>query len=155
MFTRRTLASAAWPALLWLLGAAILAGCGQDGIKLAAVEGKVMLGGRPLATDSHTTGWVILHPDKAKGNQSLEEPRGPIDSEGNFRISTGTRPGAAPGWYKVTVDAAKVIDPANPYHSASGFLMPERYLDKEKSKLTFEVIDKAPAGAYDLTLDPK
>jgi hypothetical protein len=130
-------------------------GCGKDTLRLVQVEGKVMLGAKVLATDAHTTGTVVLHPDKSKGNTSLEEPRGSIDSEGHFKIATGTKPGAAPGWYKVTVDAATVIDPKNPYHSASGFLMPERYLDKETSKLAFEVVENAPAGTYDLKLDPK
>jgi hypothetical protein len=156
MFGRRTFAPGVWLGLLGGLGpVALLAGCGPGKVRLAPVEGKVMLGGKPLATDTHTTGWVILYPDKSKGNQSLEEPRGPIDAEGRFTISTGTRPGAAPGWYKVTVDAAKVIDPKNPYHSASGFLVPERYIDKEKSKLALEVVDDPPAGKYDLTLDAK
>jgi hypothetical protein len=156
MFTRQPLRPEQWFGLLCCLGAvASLSGCGKDKVGLVQVEGKVMLGAKVLATDAHTTGTVVLHPDKSKGNASLEEPRGPIDSEGNFKIATGTKPGAAPGWYKVTVDAAKVIDPKNPYHSASGFLMPERYLDKETSKLAFEVVENAPAGTYDLKLDPK
>jgi hypothetical protein len=90
-----------------------------------------------------------------KGNESLEIPRGSIDSEGKFKILTGLKEGVAPGWYKVTVDAAKVIDPKNPYHSASGFLMPIHYTDKEESNLAFEVVAKPPAGAYDLKLETK
>jgi len=156
MFTRQDLRPIQWFGMLYCLAAIVnLSGCGKDTITLVQVEGKVMLGEKLLATDSHTTGTVVLHPDKSKGNVSLEEPRGPIDSEGKFKIATGTKPGAAPGWYKVTVDAAKVIDPKNPYHSASGFLMPERYLDKETSKLALEVVENAPGGAYDLKLDPK
>src|SRR5437879_10302481 len=46
----------------------------------------------------------------------------------------------------VTVHAAKVADPQNPYHSASGFLMPERYIDRDKSKLAFEVVETPAAG---------
>jgi len=131
------------------------AGCGKGEAQLVPVEGTVMLGDKVLATDTHTTGTVVLHPDKSKGNDSLEEPRGSIDSSGRYKIFTGTRPGAAPGWYKVTVDAAKVEDPRNPYHSASGFLMPERYIDRDKSKLAFEVVETPAAGAYDLKLDAK
>ena len=156
MFTRQALRPKQWFGLLCCLSVVVsLPGCGKDTVRLAQVEGKVMLGAKVLATDAHTTGTVILHPDKSKGNASLEEPRGPIDSEGNFKISTGIKPGAAPGWYRVTVDAAKVIDLNNPYHSASGFLMPERYIDKQTSKLAFQVIENAPAGTYDLKLDPK
>ena len=156
MFTRHALGPKRRFGLLCLLGAVVnLSGCGKDTQRLMQVEGKVMLGAKLLATDAHTTGTVVLHPDKSKGNASLEEPRGPIDSGGNFRIATGTKPGAAPGWYKVTVDAAKVIDPKNPYHSASGFLMPERYLDNETSTHAIQVVENAPAGTYDLKFDPK
>ena len=55
----------------------------------------------------------------------------------------------------MTVDAATGIDPKNPYHIASGFLMPERYLDKETSIYAFQVVENAPAGTYDLKLDTK
>ena len=61
----------------------------------------------------------------------------------------------APGWYKVSVTAAKVIDPKNPYHTASDFLMPPRYLDKDASNLVLEAKDNAPTGSYDLKLDSK
>jgi hypothetical protein len=132
-----------------------LPSCGPGAARLVPVEGKVMVGDKLLTTDANTTGTVILYPDKSKGNGSLEEPRGAIDSAGNFKISTGTKPGAARGWYKVTVDAAKVVDPKNPYHSAAGWLHPERYIDKEKSKLAFEVVENAAPGAYDLKLDSK
>ena len=132
-----------------------VSGCGEEKSNLMPVEGAVLLGGKALATDAHTRGTVVLHPDKAKGNESLEIPRGSINSEGRFKILTGMKEGVAPGWYKVTVDAAKVIDPKNPYLSASGFLMPLHYTDKEESNLAFEVVDKAPPGAYDLKLDAK
>jgi hypothetical protein len=155
MFRRHTRVPWQWLGLFALGPPILLAGCGPQKARLVPVEGKVTVGGKPLATDANTTGWVILYPDKAKGNQSLEEPRGPIDSEGRYTISTGTRPGASPGWYKVSVDAAKVIDPKNPYHSASGFLIPERYIDKEKSKLALEVVEDAPTGKYDLALQTR
>src|SRR5947208_2309119 len=145
--------------VLGLLGClaalASLAGCGNgDRVKLVPVQGTVFLGAKVLATDATTKGTVVLYPDKAKGNLSLEIPRGAIDSEGNFTAMTGMKSGVAPGWYKVTVDAAKVLDPKNPYHSASGFLMPLRYVDKDESNLAFEVVDNAPPAAYDLKLDP-
>jgi hypothetical protein len=131
-------------------------GCGaKDTIKLLPVEGTVMLGDKVLATDANTKGTVRLYPDRTKGNDSLQIPRGSIDSEGKFKVLTGVKPGASLGWYRVTVDAATVIDPKNPYHSASGFLVPERYIDKDESDLAFEVVENAPAGAYDLKLNSK
>ena len=82
--------------LSWLVIVLLLAGCSKDGSNLLPVEGTVTLGDKALATDAHTTGTVILHPDKSKGNESLEEPRGVIDSAGKFKILTGMKPGAAP-----------------------------------------------------------
>jgi hypothetical protein len=122
-----------------------VAGCQKPGENLLPVEGKVLLGGKPL-----TTGYVILHPDKDKGNISLHEPRGPIDKQGNYRIATNEKPGAPPGWYKVAVTAADQIDPKNPYFTR--WLVPEKYIDYRKSQLAFEVVKQPAEGAYDLTL---
>jgi hypothetical protein len=135
--------------------AASAPGCGKEKERLLPVEGKVMLGDKPLATDTHTQGYVTLYPDKAKGNESLEVPLGTIDSRGNYEIFTRTNAGAAPGWYKVTVTAAPVVDPKNPYLKKTGWLMAERYVDKDTSKLAFEVVADPAAGAYDLTVLPK
>jgi len=147
-------------AILPLIGAVVsvicLSGCGKkEGAKLVPVEGKVMLGDRLLKTDTHTLGHVMLYPDKAKGNESLEVPMGTIDTEGHFTIATRTSQGAAPGWYKVAVTAAPVVDPKNPYLKKTGWLMPERYIDKDTSTLTFEVVDNPAPGAYDLKLEAK
>jgi hypothetical protein len=133
--------------------AATLTGCGTGGEHLLPVEGTVWLGDGPLATDAHTKGTVVLYPDKSKGNTSLEIPRGAIRGDGTYKILTGIKPGVAPGWYKVTVDAAKVVDPKNPYHSVQGFLVPRQYLDQEVSGLAFEVVEQPAVGAYDLKLD--
>jgi len=157
MFTRQIRAACPGLRLACVLaGILSLPGCGsKDKANLLPVEGKVLLGDNLLATDEHTKGTVALYPDKSKGNLSLEIPRGAIDAEGRFKILTGLKAGAAPGWYKVTVDAAKVLDPKNPYHSASGFLMPIRYIDKDESNLAFEVVANASPDAYDLKLDAK
>jgi hypothetical protein len=131
-----------------LLLAVSLAGCQKSGEKLLPVEGKVQLGGKPL-----TTGYVILHPDKDKGNTSLHEPRGQIDKQGNYRISTNEKTGAPPGWYKVAVTAADQIDPKNPYFTR--WLVPEKYIDYRTSQLAFEVVEQPAEGAYDLSLKEK
>ncbi len=54
----------------------------------------------------------------------------------------------------MSVNAAKVVDPKNPYHSASDFLMPLRYRDKTTSHLEVEVVEHAEPGKYDLKLEP-
>jgi hypothetical protein len=125
-----------------------LAGCGKSGSKLVQVAGKVTAGNKPL-----TTGTVIFYPDAGRGNTSKEEPRGDIDSEGNYRLLTGIQTGAAAGWYKVAVTAADQVDPKNPYFTK--WLIPEKYIDPRTSKLTIEVVASPAAGAYDLKLDAK
>jgi hypothetical protein len=124
------------------------AGCQKSGEKLLPVEGQVLLGSKPL-----TTGYVILHPDKAKGNSSLHEPRGEIDKQGHYRIFTNEKVGAPPGWYQIAVTAADQIDPKNPYFT--NWLIPEKYIDFRASQLAFEVVQQPAEGAYDLTLQPK
>src|SRR5579883_1283932 len=140
-----------WP-LRGLLASALLllsvAGCQKPGEKLLPVEGKVLLGGKPLST-----GFVILHPDKDKGNTSLHEPRGSIDKQGHYRITTNEKSGAPPGWYKVAVTAADQVDPKNPYFTR--WLVPEKYIDYRTSQLAFEVVEHPAEGAYDLTLKDK
>jgi len=139
------------PFLLLLCGATFavsLAGCFKGKDNLVPVEGKVTVGKKPL-----TTGFVVFYPDAAKGNISKEEPRGTLDAEGNYRLLTHTKNGAAPGWYKVAVTAADQLDPNNPYFTK--WRIPERYIDPRTSKLTVEVVENPAAGAYDLRLDPK
>jgi hypothetical protein len=123
-------------------------GCGKHGPKLVPVGGRVMVGTKPV-----TNGYVILYPDKARGNTSLEEPRGEIDPRGNYNILTGARAGAAPGWYRVAVTAAAGYDPKNPYFTE--WLIPQKYIDPKTSKLTIEVVESPGPGAYDFKLDPK
>ncbi len=110
------------------------------------MEGKVRYKGKPL-----TTGAVILFPDASKGNKSLHDPRGSIDGEGHYKVTTHPRPGAPTGWYKVGVIATEPSDPKNPYAPPRP-LIEEKFGRPDESNLTLEVrIDAAP-GAYDLDL---
>jgi hypothetical protein len=130
------------------------AGCGKEGPKLFPVEGNVTVGDQPLKMGTERRrGYVELIPDTARGNTTLELPRGYIDTEGRYRISTNQKPGAPPGWYKVRVDAADQPDPNNAYRFE--FLVPQRYIDGGSTTLTFEVVESPAAGAYDLRLDAK
>jgi hypothetical protein len=122
-------------------------GCRQGDPKLVQVEGNVTAGNKPL-----TFGTVILYPDATKKNESKEEPRGSIDANGHYQVLTGVKEGVTPGWYRVSVSAAKLLDPKNPYHT--DWLIPEKYLDPNKSKLRLEVVPNPAPGAYDLKLDP-
>jgi hypothetical protein len=127
-----------------------VAGCGAGGPRVLAVEGRVTVGGKPLTSG---TGTVIFYPDAARGNTSQEEPRGALDTEGRYRLRTGPRDGAAPGWYRVAVTAAKQLDPNNPYFTE--WLIPQRYIDPKTSNLSVQVVEAPAPGTYDLKLDAK
>jgi hypothetical protein len=122
-------------------------GCGsnQGGDKLFPVRGKVTYKAEPL-----TTGTVVLVADAAKGNTTKHEPRGPIDEQGNFQVSTAGTPGAPPGWYRVAVIANKPTNPSKPY-AVTGSLLPKKYGDANSSELAIEVTEK-PSAAYDISL---
>jgi hypothetical protein len=141
----------AFPVLIAGVFLAAAIGCGQgDGDlgRLVPVEGKVMFGGKPL-----TTGVVIFRPDASKGNTSKHEPRGPIDADGHYKLVTAEKKdGAAPGWYKVGIIAARQsTDAKNPYALPQS-LIPSFYNDPEKSRLDLEVVEKPNPGAYDLQI---
>lgn len=139
--------SGAFPILVASLSLASVSGCGKQDGKLAPVQGKVRVGDDPLST-----GVVIFRPDASKGNTSKEEPRGQLDAEGNYKLQTAQKEGAAPGWYKVGIIAAHPsTDPKNPYALPKS-LIPSIYNDPEKSGLTVEVVEKPNPGAYDLTI---
>jgi hypothetical protein len=123
-------------------------GCGKADPNLVQVEGNVVVGTKPL-----TTGTVIFYPDATKGNDSKDEPRGTIEPNGRYRLQNGVKQGITPGWYKVTVSAAKQLDPNNYY--ITDWLIPVRYVDPKSSNLRLEVVAKAAPGAYDIKLEPK
>jgi hypothetical protein len=122
-------------------------GCGKDSSdQLFPVSGKVSYKAERL-----TTGTVILVADAAKGNVTNHEPRGPIDEQGNYQVSTAGKPGAPPGWYKVAVLANKPPNPDKPY-AVTGSLLPKKYGNANSSELAIEVTAKPSTGAYDIVL---
>ncbi len=137
------------PVLVVGLVLAGVAGCGKNGDleQLVTVQGQVMLWEKPL-----TTGVVIFRPDASRGNSSQHEPRGQIDAQGHYLLRTGQKEGAAPGWYKVAIIAARPsTDPNNPY-APSPSLIPTLYNDPDTSGLAREVEKNAAPGAYDLQI---
>lgn len=137
-------------ALLMCLSAgtcASLAGCGKGEEKLVPVAGAAFFKDKPL-----TRGIVTLIPDKARGNISLHNPTGMIDAQGKYKIFTNSREGAPPGWYKVGIVSGEPYPgPGQPPPKSD---IPKHYNDSEKSKFSFEVLYDAPAGSYDLRLQP-
>jgi hypothetical protein len=140
-----------WLLVLFLGGAAVMSGsgCGEGGrSNLVPVAGQVTLNGQPL-----TSGQVVFHPDAARGNTSLDEPRGPIDAQGRYELATVGRKGAAPGWYKVAVIATEPFDPQRPYVLPKS-LVPLRYNDPTSAGLPVDVVVNPASRAYDLKLTP-
>jgi hypothetical protein len=129
------------------LFAAFTAGCEQSGPKMVQVEGKVTYKGKPVPR-----GYVSFYADSKKGNQSMEVPIGIIE-DGDYHVVTRTKGGITPGWYQIAVNAAKQIDPKNPYFT--DWLVPEKYSNSKTSKLQIEVLENAPPGAYDIHIEPK
>ncbi len=132
-----------------VLAALGLTGCG--GSDLVPVQGRVLLDGQALAT-----GKVIFHPDTEKGNKTQQVPQGDIDAQGNYTLTSGTKPGAPPGWYRVVVNAMKPFDPEKPY-APEEWLIPRKYGEPSKSGLSIQVVSNAEPGAYELKLrrEPK
>jgi len=132
--------------LLLLIGLLPL-GCGR-GEKLAPVAGKVFINGAPLPGGPRC--YVVYQPDRSKNNNAPHEPKSVIQADGSYQLTTIDQDGAPPGWYRVRVDAAEVVDIKNPY--VTKWLVPEKYIDFAKSGLLVEVVEKPASGAYDLQL---
>jgi hypothetical protein len=128
--------------------ASSLCGCNQ-GERLTEVKGTLYIGNQPAQKGA---GFVTFHPDASKGNKWLEEAVGAVQPDGTYTLSAREKPGAAPGWYKVAVNYAEVIDPNNPYVSKWLMPQPEKYGDWNKSGISIEVVEKPAAGQYDIKL---
>jgi len=109
------------------------------------VEGKVTVDGQPL-----TMGSLLFRPNAEKGNTSKLEPAGSIDSSGNYKLYTNSKPGAPLGWYKVTVAAQTQADSTNP--GAATSLVAAKYNAADTTDLSVEVVATPAPGAYDLKL---
>jgi hypothetical protein len=129
---------------------ASLPGCGRDPWdlgKTVSVQGRVLVDGKPL-----TTGLVVFQADASKGNNSRHERRGQVDPEGNYRLTTQGRDGAAPGWYKVAVIATRRTTSHNGLHTPGQWLIARQYGSTVTSGLSVYVSENAEPGAYDLEL---
>jgi hypothetical protein len=133
--------------LLLSLGAIGWSGCGRSGPKLIQVKGKVTLTGGAAVAYGH----VILHPDASRGNTSKEVCQGTI-RDGHYTIMTGGQKGAPVGAYVVSIEAAKEVDPNNPYFTE--WLADEKYVDPNRSNLRLEVVEDPEPGRYDFQLTP-
>jgi len=125
----------------------LLVGCkvpGDEGNRVP-VEGHVTFAdSKPLYR-----GTVIFTPDGGKGNVSQHEPRGPIDEQGNYKLSTTERlDGVAPGWYQVTIIAQQPYDESKSSWDPP-WIINRKYGNRQTSGLAVEVVEKPEPGRYD------
>jgi hypothetical protein len=121
-------------------------GCGKGG-KAIPVSGKVTLSnGKTL-----TSGTVIFHPNKAKGNTYGGEPVGEINEQGQYTLADRGKPGAPAGWYKVTV-ASQNITPDNTKPDAVKSNINPTYSNPDLTTIEVEVV--AEPKAYDIQVGP-
>jgi hypothetical protein len=116
--------------------ASLLALTGCIGGGTVAVQGKVMLDGKPLPA-----GVVAFLPEHANSRSTA---MGDIGPDGTYTMRTMSgQSGVLPGHYKVTVNAAPSSTPA----ARSG--IPRKYNDVSNTPLTMDV---PSSGGYDLKL---
>lgn len=130
--------------------AMLLMGCGASAEPLIPVEGIITYQDRPLATGS-----ISLLPDAARGNKTLHQPTGIIDSAGNYRLFTTSEPGAPAGPYKVIIHATESThDPKLAHPGMPRSLIPTKYSDPKTTPLSIEVRSDASPTDYHLKLVP-
>src|SRR5262249_6859348 len=129
--------------------AVAITGC-SSGPKLVKVEGKVFVDDAPVETGLTVTGYVVFHADSAKGNTNMEDTKADIGPDRTYRVYTRDKEGAPAGGSSATV-ALPGTTPTDPYDYNP--IVRERYLDKTKSRLTFEVVANPEPGRYDIRLE--
>jgi hypothetical protein len=122
-------------------------GCDSGTGHLVAVRGKVSYQGTSIRR-----GTIVFTPDSERG-ASGPIARADIQPDGSYVLSTGDQPGAAAGWYRVTITAleAGLSEAEGSFQPARSYL-PERYRDPELSGLVCQVRD-VPDNSIDFNLD--
>jgi len=123
------------------VGLALLAlvGCGSGESKLAAVQGRVFYRGQPVPG-----GTIVFVPDPERGGGG-PLAASEISADGTYTLHTGTRPGAVPGWHRVTVaHPVRGQTPANSTRQgepalAGGWTLPRRFSHPDQSGQVHEV----------------
>jgi hypothetical protein len=138
-----------YPARLFLPAVLLLAtaGCGDD-VALAPVHGRVYYKGAPL-----TGGSIVFTPDADKGG-SGPLARGDIRPDGTYTLTPDGRPGAPPGWHRVTVVS---VGPAPGQSAGPGFadvqsLLPRQYASPDQSGLA-QLVKPDEENTIDFHLD--
>lgn len=106
-------------------------GCGNG---LADVRGLVTVEGESLTGGDDVRGTIYFYPEGGTGAPAV----GILDSEGRYRISTGTKTGVAPGAYAVSISATRIVQSEG--GTPSGRPITDRkFADPRQSGLRVEV----------------
>ncbi|MBL8821846.1 MAG: carboxypeptidase regulatory-like domain-containing protein [Planctomycetia bacterium] len=130
--------------LALLIAASSLAGCGSSSDKLYPVTGRVLLKDRkPVAGAIVEFSSLAGHGARARTNP-----------DGTFTITSGGKPGALPGAYRVAVIQMLVIDGAGSHSKAhhAPLVLNPKYARFESSGLEYEVKPDRD-NVYELILD--
>jgi hypothetical protein len=140
-----------------LLGLSVIAsgGCRRGREPLVEVNGAITLYGRPLYKAR-----VIFSPADEKGPR--DQAVGVTDENGQYRLTTRGRPGAALGEYVVMVgesELPKELQGRDPpadklaayLRSLGGRPLPQQYADPLKTPLRATVTPEARTFTFDLT----
>jgi hypothetical protein len=114
-------------ALVFAIVLAAVVGCGKR--NEASIHGNVTLDGKPL-----TTGNVSFHP-VAGGPVAY----GTIQSDGTYKIFTGSVSGLPAGEYRVTVVATEMLKKPAQGEEFGKLLTPAEFGSPEKTPLKFQV----------------
>jgi len=123
------------PSLAATLLALGLGGCDAGPIPRVLVQGKVFYKEAPLIT-----GVIVFIPDVSHGCHG-PLACGLVQRDGSYHLQTDDQPGAAAGWYRVTVAAVENGNVSRPGPSlvVPRSLLPEKYRDPDLSGLVREV----------------
>ena len=128
--------------------AALMLGCQRGPAPLSPVSGKVAFKGVILPS-----GTIVFTPDTSRG-ASGPIAFGKIKQDGSYQLYTGEAPGAAAGWYRVTVTSlapSSAPAPGQPFNTLVSYL-PDKYRNPELSQLACEIKSNRP-NAIDFNLD--
>ena len=133
-----------------------LPGCGRGEPTFAPVSGTVTMDGKPIARAA-----VLFVPPEHSG---LAPATGETDAAGRFQLSTGDRPGAAPGNYQVgircvettglTTNELGLVVPVGNQPVEVRWHVPERYGNLATSGLTATVVPGGNDVRFDLKAAP-
>jgi hypothetical protein len=115
-----------------LLAALAVLGCGQNE-QQTPVGGRVFFHGQPLPG-----GTIVFTPDAERGGHG-PLACGEIDAEGRYTLHTGDKPGAVPGWHRVTIAPPSPVVAPGQTAAPPAIKLPRKYSDPEQSGLLRQV----------------